>query len=317
MQTIMTTQSVPPPDRRDYWAAVVDRFYVNVDLDFGDQTAFRGALSHCDLGRLGLTRYMATANSARRSARHVGRDATDDLFCFLPRSGRMRLRQSGREAVLEPETICLIDGGRSFDLDQPSEIDVHVARVSRSEITLRVPHLDSFTCQAIPATRGLAAIASRFVASLSCEAGRPEAGLGGVTTLSTQALDLLALALCPDGRDSVGEKSSVRAALYRRACDAIDETFPDLTLDPSSLAAALGISVRYLHTLFAARETTVGTAIRERRLAAARAALTDPRGPRRSVSEIATAVGFVSAAHFSRSYKARFGLSPTDTRPLH
>ncbi|MGH8431886.1 MAG: AraC family transcriptional regulator, partial [Solimonas sp.] len=33
------------------------------------------------------------------------------------------------------------------------------------------------------------------------------------------------------------------------------------------------------------------------------------------VSEVAFAFGFNDAAHFSRSFKARFGFSPRDSRP--
>jgi transcriptional regulator GlxA family with amidase domain len=42
--------------------------------------------------------------------------------------------------------------------------------------------------------------------------------------------------------------------------------------------------------------------------------LTDPAMRHRSISEIAFAAGFNDLSHFSRSYRARYGLLPRETR---
>jgi AraC-like DNA-binding protein len=44
--------------------------------------------------------------------------------------------------------------------------------------------------------------------------------------------------------------------------------------------------------------------------------LADPAERDRSVSEIAYHWGFNDAAHFSRTFKARFGMSPRDARSV-
>ena len=312
MQTIVTTQSVPRHERQAYWRDIVDRYYVSVDLSLDRAGAFRGALAHSALGPLDLTRYMASANSARRGRRHIGRNAADDVFCFFPRRGGLWFRQSGREVVVDPASICLIDGGLPFELHQPGDVDVHVARVPRAELETRLPDLDGLTCRGIPAARGLASVASQLISSLSREARH----LDGheVRTLSSQAVDLLAISLRSTCLGGASRESSVRSALYLRARKVVAANFANAALDPSAVAAASGVSLRYLQALFAANDTTVGAVIRDRRLDAAREALTSPVGPRRTVAEIAHAVGFVSAAHFSRAYRARFGRPPTEDR---
>ncbi|MBL8942370.1 MAG: helix-turn-helix domain-containing protein [Myxococcales bacterium] len=50
------------------------------------------------------------------------------------------------------------------------------------------------------------------------------------------------------------------------------------------------------------------------RLDRCRAQLLDPAHAHRSISEIAFALGFTSAAHFSRAFRARFGRSPRTLR---
>ena len=50
--------------------------------------------------------------------------------------------------------------------------------------------------------------------------------------------------------------------------------------------------------------------VQERRLLAVQAALSDPLENRR-LSRLASDLGFNSEAHFSRSFRARFGVTPT------
>ncbi|WP_261966930.1 GlxA family transcriptional regulator [Prosthecodimorpha staleyi] len=75
------------------------------------------------------------------------------------------------------------------------------------------------------------------------------------------------------------------------------------------LARMAGLSVRRLEDLFAARlGTTIGRHALALKLDRARRLLTQSG---LSVIEVATACGFQSASHFSRSYRARFGLPPS------
>jgi len=71
-----------------------------------------------------------------------------------------------------------------------------------------------------------------------------------------------------------------------------------------------GMSVRHLHRLFAHRRCTVGDWIRERRLERCRRDLADPRFRERTITDIAFYWGFSESAHFSRSFKKQFGVSP-------
>jgi AraC-like DNA-binding protein len=83
---------------------------------------------------------------------------------------------------------------------------------------------------------------------------------------------------------------------------------------PARIAAAHGLSVRHVHRLFHESGDTVAAAIRRGRLDRCRADLEDPSQRARSVTEIALRWGFNDSAHFSRAFKARFGLSPRAAR---
>lgn len=80
------------------------------------------------------------------------------------------------------------------------------------------------------------------------------------------------------------------------------------------IAAAHHISVRYLHRLFEAEDKTVASWIRGRRLERSRLDLLDPALAGRPVSAIGARWGFTSAIHFSRAFRAVYGLPPGEYR---
>jgi len=82
---------------------------------------------------------------------------------------------------------------------------------------------------------------------------------------------------------------------------------PDIT--PQSIAGRFGCSVRTLHALFATRGETVSGMIRKRRLERCRIELGCASMPDR-IGDLAVQWGFSDAAHFSRLFKASYGVSP-------
>jgi transcriptional regulator GlxA family with amidase domain len=83
-------------------------------------------------------------------------------------------------------------------------------------------------------------------------------------------------------------------------------------IDASILAKAVGISARHLQRLFLNQlGTTLERHLFAIRLDHARQLLRQSTLP---VLDVALASGFLSASHFSRVYKAQFGISPRHER---
>lgn len=108
-----------------------------------------------------------------------------------------------------------------------------------------------------------------------------------------------------------------RRILLDRIDRAMDARLADPDLSPSELAASVGISVSYLHHLFRDETETVRSCLLRKRLDAVAQVLKAPASARESLTQIAFAHGFSSAAHFSRSFKLRFGCSPRAFREDH
>ena len=85
-------------------------------------------------------------------------------------------------------------------------------------------------------------------------------------------------------------------------------------LSPDWLALKLEISRASLYRLFASHGGIMRY-VQERRLLAVQAALSDPLETRR-LSRLAADLGFKSEAHFSRSFRARFGITASRYRKM-
>ncbi|MET0496626.1 MAG: helix-turn-helix domain-containing protein [Actinoplanes sp.] len=97
--------------------------------------------------------------------------------------------------------------------------------------------------------------------------------------------------------------------LAQAAKDLAEQWLTNPELSPAMLARELNVSMRTLQRAFAALGESVTAHIRERRLEAARRALP---ATRLGVSEIAAHWQFADGSHFSRAFKQRYGLTPTE-----
>ena len=108
--------------------------------------------------------------------------------------------------------------------------------------------------------------------------------------------------------------SSTKAAIMNRVYQTIERRLEDPDLAPARVAQSEGISERYLQKLFEGIGDNFSHYVRERRLQRAWADLANPAEGHHTISEIAYRYGFGNSAHFSRTFRARFGLSPREFR---
>ncbi len=85
-------------------------------------------------------------------------------------------------------------------------------------------------------------------------------------------------------------------------------------LSAIACARAIGVSERYLHRLFAQRGLRFSRTVLAKRLEAAQAMLQCGAYREQAIASIAYQCGFKDPAHFSRLFKARYGVSPSGCR---
>ena len=134
----------------------------------------------------------------------------------------------------------------------------------------------------------------------------PDLGPAGVQAARNTLIELAA-SVARRGVDDTDAR--LTPTLVQAAKDLAQQRLTDPELSPAMLAGELNVSVRTLQRAFAALGESVTAHVRQRRLEAARQAL---HVSRLGVSEIAAHWQFADASHFSRAFKHRYGLTPTE-----
>ena len=311
--------STAPLDSRaqlDYWREVVCTTFVEYEMDVPQHasTGFLGQVTAQTVGGVGVARVVSDPHTVFRSPSLVRRSSEDDLLVNLAVQGRVTVTQQGREALLQPGDFTVYDSALPCRIACLDPFELLVLKVPRSLFDAHCPLAQDTMATQVPGDRGVGALIAPFLHSLTVHARglAPDASARIATTL----LELLATAL--SDRTAVGGQLKAPGAVHMgRARRYINDHIADPDLSPTVIAQALGISVRYLHAIFRAEDTTPSHWILRQRIHMAARLLADPGRAGRRVTDIAYAVGFKDASHFTRAFKSRYGVSPREYRRDH
>ena len=115
--------------------------------------------------------------------------------------------------------------------------------------------------------------------------------------------------LIADDPRGLGRPRSASATLIR-AKRYISRNFCNVGLNVGLIASAVGASEAHLHRLFRAEGHSMMRYVQSHRLELAAQMLTRPGERQLQVKEIAYRCGFLNHAHFSRSFRQYFGVTP-------
>ena len=124
---------------------------------------------------------------------------------------------------------------------------------------------------------------------------------------------ILAAALRGEQPDGAGDLRPLSIALRQRILDFIDYNIKNPDLSPDFILSRFNVSRAHLYRAFT-EDGGISSVIRDRRLDAAFLELTRTDVTARTITEIAYALGFANTANFSRRFRARFGLTPSEVR---
>jgi len=260
------------------------------------------AVASCGIGRLAALE----GGAHRVERRAVARDASSDVInLVLQVRGQSAFRQSGRADQLGPGDLVLIDGAQSFDLELGDAYAQLVLQLPRDLVARRhdglLGRIAEHLAAELPATRLVFDAVQTIARTLpSLTPSQRVAAFDGLIGI----LGVLR-------SERTGSLMDERLA---RAIADIDACLSDPALDAARLASLQGVSRRRLETAFAARGQSVHRVIWERRLERAAWALGDPAQSRRRLLDVALELGFSGDAHFSRSFRRKFGVSPSAYR---
>ncbi|WP_156969738.1 helix-turn-helix domain-containing protein [Knoellia subterranea] len=313
-ERVWSTHDVPVRDQFAAWEHVACEAFAPVSLSRppGDHVV-DGLLASCAMRRvadLGVAWLATGAQVVEHSARHIAQGANGVYFLNLPLVGSGMAMQDGRMSVTGPGDLVLVNGDRPFTLGFASPFEQISIAIPRASLDPLLADPSQANCVVIKGDSGAGAIAATAIQTLAEQknplTAREAHGISDVL------LGLVSLAVSTTIEGAV---APVRLQRFQAALDQVERRLADPELTPHDVAKELSISVSYLTKLFAEHGTSFGRTVLTRRLDRARGLLAVGEVPgAATVTQVAMACGFHDSGYFARTFRARFGVTPSEYR---
>jgi AraC-like DNA-binding protein len=307
MPVRVSTDGVHPAERHAFWTEAISRSFSHIETRPLGSAHVSGHFEFVEFGAAKLVRFDSSPQCYTRNARLVSRDGTDDFMFDFQRRGRSSLAQGRNEGTMAAGFGMLYDARRPFEdrLYGPDQrAEVLVVTVPARALLRVVPDAERLCARPIPLStmlsRAVAAFIRGAIDATVSQAGQNEADIVAY---------LAALLRIADGTGHELSRSSLFALL-----EAYLKTNIAAIRPPGAIAAEFGISERTLHRIFADRDTSFERHVLKLRVESFRKLLGGGASQTASIAELAIQCGFADAAHATRTFKVKFGMTPREFR---
>jgi AraC-like DNA-binding protein len=237
-------------------------------------------------------------------------DGCDDLVLISASRGRVLVTQESKAIELAAGQMCLAEMNVVGAVDLTNAGGYVAARIPRRFLLQVSPRAETRLASVLGHDPGLRCMIDRYFAL--CTDVAQDLDALGQKAAAQHMVDLIGLLLgaSPEQEDMVSRRGyAPRLELMKtEICGKLDRH--DLTIE--TVARANGLSARQAQRLFAQSGMTFSEFVLEQRLLVARRLLLDGSHRHRKISDIAYAAGFGDLSYFNRTFRKRFGVTPSD-----
>ncbi len=307
-----STDDFPVHERRDWLHEFINQEYAKVEITppaindnlFNEVTIYPWK-------DLRLSSVRSNEIELKRKTQEPNLYTQDAYFLVILVSGNYRLQQNGKEIFLQPGDMSIYDATLAHKISCSKKFSKLIISIPRSILRDRVSGAEHCTAIRIPGNSGTGAIATNFIHSTLNQTN--QLAIPEFYALSDYSLDLLTLALATI-RPEKFNLSNSHSLILNRIKIYIEAHLSNSDINPTMVANDIGLSSRYINTLFQKEETSLMRFIWRRRLENCRNDLLSPINNGNRISDIAFRWGFNDLSHFSRVFKQQYDLSPKDYR---
>jgi AraC-like DNA-binding protein len=310
------THDVAAPDQFATWERIATRAFAPVSLSRspGDEgeDGFLTACSTRAVDDLGIAWLDSGAQLVSHTTRHIDAGPPGVYFVNLPLAGEGMALQDGRISVTGPGDFVLVNGDRPFTLACGGRFQQLAVAIPRHRLDPLLADPSQSNCVLVKGDAGAGAMASSAIQSLAAQRCRlTPREAHGIANILVELVSLAVSAAVEQG------DAPLRLRRYQAVLDEVERRLCDAELRPQDVARELSISVSYLTKLFSDHGTSFGRTVLTRRLERARSLLAADlakSGRAMTVTEVAHACGFSDSGYFSRVFRTRFGITPSEFR---
>jgi AraC-like DNA-binding protein len=309
---VVDTNAVPPSERFSLWAEASQKVFEPLVVTRDVERPFTGCVWRYPLGPLTLYRVSADASAVRRTPATIGDSDPEWIQIALAVSGRCVVTQADRASLLTKGAFAAWASSRPYVVDARTPFELLVTYCPVALLGPQAERIRGRTAIALRSDDGVPRLLRQFVVDVA-----DGLAAGSLSGAETEIADSLLSLFCGlYGAPTLAEDPPRYAPdlLSARIGRFIETNLEDRDLSPDMVARRHFISRSYLDKLFENHEGGVASHIRKQRLERCRQQLEDPRADGQSIFDIASRWGFVSPAHFSRVFRAAYGMSPREAR---
>ncbi len=306
-----STAALPEAERASFWREVFGRKLVHVEIEPLTDAPFEAAAT---LRALPGVRSLSCSSTAARTHRPRGliADGDDSIALLVSTSGALKASQLGRDLSLEAGDAAV------FLHAEPATMTHARFRheglvMPRTALEPLVHNVEDMAMRPIPRNNEALRLLSAYLAIMRADMNWSTPEFGYMVAMHVRDLVAMTIGATRDGA-AMAREGGVRAArLAAIKADVIAHAGErELTL--ASVAARHRLSPRSVQLLFEFEEHTFSQFVLEQRLARAHRMLADPRHANSTISAIALTSGFGDLSYFNRSFRRRYGASPSELR---
>jgi AraC-like DNA-binding protein len=305
-----STGALAECERLPAWRDVLVRTLGKVDIDPLDRDPFHAEATACRLPALDVV-------SARSSAMHLSHtpdpSGADALVLVAAPSCAWSVSHLGRTLALHPGDAVLLSNAAAWSITLAADASYIALRLPKAALASGKSDVNAVAARSIPgANLALQLLVSYLASALAIEAlSAPE--LSELAVAQVHHLVAVALGTTRDVAELAGGRA-LRTARYGAIKSDIVARVDDGELTINAIAAHHHVSARYVQMLFEQEGTTFSEFLLEQRLTRAHCMLTSPRFAACTIGAIAFEVGFNDLSYFNRSFRRRFGATPSEVR---
>jgi AraC family transcriptional regulator, positive regulator of tynA and feaB len=313
-----TTNGILPTKQFDFWRETICESFVPLRPERAEgavNTTFRGELAGWQAADIFFARVSGDGQFVYRDPQAITNNDQAVYFLNFQYRGHSTMVQAGNTAILKPGSFAIIDAMQPFRMQVSDNFDQLSIKIPHDLLEQHVAQPELALAHALDGENVRGRLAMKALQALADEGDLVKDNFSTVAV--DHALQLIALAL--DGRDASGtqarktqktlDKLRIKAmALMLLELDSAD-------FSPVDVASQIGISLRYLQAAFTQENMSIRDWVLTQRLNRCRADLVSTKRSMTTIANIAYSHGFNDLSYFNRTFKQRYGCTPSKYHP--
>ena len=307
-----STDDVRPCERTAVWREVLGRVHLHLDVEqVGDGPLHATVESH-RWSSVSLYFSDTTPVRASRTPEFV-QDGDGDFRLLRADGAGYHYVSNGVDQIVNDGCSALLFNGVIGSVRYLGPCRVTAIRLRRGELANALRGLDDRAIRRTEPDAPALRLLADYVDLLRRQGPTADPLMAG--QVANHLIDLVALALGATGEAAeIARRRGLRAARLSaiKADIVANLAKPDLSI--AAVAARHGVTPRYIGMLFESEGLSFTDFVLDQRLYRSHRMMTDPRHAERMISAIAFASGFGDLSYFNRTFRKRFGMTPSQLR---